>query len=128
MKEYGKRYHFPENVKLEEHDGTFSIIEKIYVEKLEKFEEAICEQIAQVAKESGVTDLCILNKKAIVAALVAAYPDNFPDVAEVIHAKWDDNGRCTNCGGHAPYYAMSDKYYESPYCFVCGAKMDKEEV
>ena len=48
------------------------------------------------------------------------------DVVEVVHAKWDDNGRCTNCGGHAPYYSMASTYYASPYCFECGAKMDKE--
>ena len=50
------------------------------------------------------------------------------DVVEVVHAKWNDNGRCTNCGGHAPFYPMADEYYESPYCFECGAKMDKEEI
>ena len=49
------------------------------------------------------------------------------DVVEVVHAKWDDNGRCTNCGGHAPYYSMASTYYASSYCFECGAKMDKEE-
>ena len=49
------------------------------------------------------------------------------DVVEAVHAKWDDNGRCTNCGGHAPYYSMASTYYASPYCFECGAKMDKEE-
>ena len=49
------------------------------------------------------------------------------DVAPVVHAKWDANGRCTNCGGHAPFYSMASTYHESPYCFECGAKMDKEE-
>ena len=49
------------------------------------------------------------------------------DVVEVVHAKWDDNGRCTNCGGHAPYYSMASTYYASPYCFECGAKMNKED-
>lgn len=53
---------------------------------------------------------------------------NAADVAEVVHAKWNDDGRCTNCGGHAPFMAMADEYYESPYCFECGAKMDKEET
>lgn len=48
------------------------------------------------------------------------------DVAPVIHAKWDANGRCTNCGGHAPFYGMASTYYKSPYCFECGAKMDEE--
>ena len=49
------------------------------------------------------------------------------DVAPVVHAKWDANGRCTNCGGHAPFYCMTSTYHKSPYCFECGAKMDKEE-
>ena len=52
------------------------------------------------------------------------------DVAPVVHAKWDANGRCTNCGGHAPFYnfySMASTYYETPYCFECGARMDKEE-
>ena len=50
------------------------------------------------------------------------------DVAPVVHAKWDANGRCTNCGGHAPFYCMTSTYHESPYCFECGAKMDGEGV
>ena len=50
------------------------------------------------------------------------------DVAPVVHAKWDANGRCTNCGEHAPFYSMASTYHESPYCFECGAKMDKEEA
>ena len=45
------------------------------------------------------------------------------DVAPVVHAKWDVNGHCTNCGGHAPFYCMTSTYYKSPYCFECGAKM-----
>ena len=49
------------------------------------------------------------------------------DVAPVVHAKWDANGRCTNCGGHAPFYSMASTYHESPYCFECGAIMDKEK-
>ena len=50
------------------------------------------------------------------------------DVAPVVHAKWDANGRCTNCGGHSPFYIMASTYNESTYCFECGAKMDKEGV
>lgn len=62
------------------------------------------------------------------------------DVREVVHAKWENiepytaiNGQylkaqvCSNCdalfvsGGNEPY----NNY---PYCCVCGAKMDKDEV
>ena len=45
------------------------------------------------------------------------------DVAPVVHAKWDVNGRCTNCGSFAPFYCMTSTYHKSPYCFECGAKM-----
>lgn len=48
------------------------------------------------------------------------------DVAPVVHGWWDENGRCTVCGGHAPFWCMASTYYESPYCFECGARMDKE--
>ena len=29
------------------------------------------------------------------------------DVAPVRHARWDENGRCSNCGGHAPFWCMA---------------------
>ena len=45
------------------------------------------------------------------------------DAEPVRHGRWDKNGRCANCGGHAPYWAMATTYYKSPYCFECGAKM-----
>lgn len=47
------------------------------------------------------------------------------DVAPVVHAHWDVNGRCTVCGGHAPYFAMTIECYKSPFCHECGAKMDE---
>ena len=62
----------------------------------------------------------------IVKHAIEAVPS--ADVAPVVHAKWDANGRCTNCGGHAPFYCMTSTYHESPYCFECGAKMDGEGV
>ena len=48
------------------------------------------------------------------------------DVSPVRHAKWDENGRCSNCGGHAPFWCMASTYYKSPWCQECGAKMDLE--
>ena len=49
------------------------------------------------------------------------------DVAPVRHARWDENGRCSNCGGHAPFWCMASTYYKSPWCQECGAKMDLED-
>lgn len=48
------------------------------------------------------------------------------DVAPVRHARWDENGRCSNCGGHAPFWCMASTYYKSPWCHECGCKMDLE--
>ena len=48
------------------------------------------------------------------------------DVSPARHARWDENGRCSNCGGHAPFWCMASTYYKSPWCQECGAKMDLE--
>ena len=52
--------------------------------------------------------------------------DRFADVEPLRHGRWNADGRCTACGGHAPFYAMSREYYKSDYCFECGARMDLE--
>ncbi len=46
------------------------------------------------------------------------------DAVPVVHGRWDENGYCTNCGKHAPFWSVSSCYYKSPYCQSCGAKMD----
>lgn len=43
----------------------------------------------------------------------------------VVHAHWNDDGRCTNCGEHAPFLLWADTWYESKYCHGCGAQMDE---
>lgn len=58
--------------------------------------------------------------RTIIAEMPAA------DVAPVVHGHWDKNGRCTACGGHAPFWCMASTYYKSPFCHECGAKMDEE--
>lgn len=74
-------------------------------------EECNDERAAQVFED------CVSELMAIPAA----------DVSEVRHARWDKDGRCTLCGGHAPFWAMASTYYKSPWCHECGARMDKED-
>ena len=50
------------------------------------------------------------------------------DAVPVVYGQWDENGYCTNCGRHAPFWAMSSCYYKSRYCPNCGAKMDLEAL
>lgn len=45
------------------------------------------------------------------------------DAEPVRYEHWDENGRCTGCGNHAPFWCMASTYYLSPYCQHCGAKM-----
>lgn len=47
------------------------------------------------------------------------------DVAEVRHGKWI-NGKCSECGGDAPFWPMATTYYRSNFCHNCGARMDGE--
>ena len=67
--------------------------------------------------------ITIATAKKLVRSLAHRCPA--ADVVPVVHAKWDANG---NCGRHAPFYCMTSTYHKTPYCFGCGAKMDKEEV
>ena len=47
------------------------------------------------------------------------------DVVEVVHARWNEDGRCSNCGWYMPFNCLGEAD-ESEYCSVCGAKMDGE--
>lgn len=74
-------------------------------------------------EDCGYCPFAIYNpeKPEIVCSLIRIAPA--VDAEPVRHGRWEENGRCTNCGGHAPYWAMATTYYKSPYCFECGAKM-----
>lgn len=43
-----------------------------------------------------------------------------------MRGRWE-RGKCSNCGEHAPFWAMATTYYESNYCPNCGADMRETE-
>lgn len=47
------------------------------------------------------------------------------DVVKRKKGKWID-GRCSECGEHAPFWSMASTYHTTPYCYNCGADMRKE--
>lgn len=51
-----------------------------------------------------------------------------PTVDPVKHGRWELLGKCSICGGDAPFWPMASTYYQSNYCPNCGAKMDEEGV
>lgn len=85
--------------------------------------EAVERKLADIYMELGGYKTRDAFYKAI--DLVHRYPA--ADVAPVRRGRWDENGRCTMCGGHAPFWCMASTYYKSQYCFECGAKTDLEE-
>jgi len=48
------------------------------------------------------------------------------DVAPVRHGRWVD-GKCDNCGEHAPYWCLATTFHESNFCPNCGAKMEVQD-
>ena len=71
-----------------------------------------------------------MNGKKEFADAVKAMIDHAPtvDAVPVRHGKWirDEFGaRCSDCGLYA-YRDKFDKPWESPYCPICGVKMDGE--
>ena len=84
------------------------------------------EQAIKIAEYYGLKNGSALGRHSGIADCIAEAIFIIPsaDVAPVRHGRWDENGRCTSCGGHAPFWSMSSTYYESPYCFECVAKMD----
>ncbi len=70
-------------------------------------------------------------------ALIAQFDDSFKgfvmkriiemqpkvDAVPVVHARWNDDGRCTNCGRYMPFDCEGNAY-ESIYCPDCGAEMN----
>lgn len=46
------------------------------------------------------------------------------DVAPVVHAKYDSNHCCSNCGEMALEAPYPGTYYHTLYCWACNAKMD----
>lgn len=51
------------------------------------------------------------------------YIDSAPTI-EPKQGEWID-GKCDQCGGHAPFWSMASTYYKSNYCPSCGARMKK---
>ena len=72
--------------------------------------------------QDGLNNLVLGHDAIEVLGMIYDMPA--ADVAPVRHGRWDENGRCSNCGGHAPFWCMASTYYKSPWCQECGAKMD----
>lgn len=119
--EFGSRFSFPENQNFEFENGIAQMTSKICVQMAEQYDEAVIAEIANAARACGVSDCVVLNKKAIMDALMKQVPqqpdlegDGYSD-GELVY----DTGYCPRC--HQDYEI---EYHTPKYCENCGQAID----
>lgn len=129
--EWGSRFHFPENVGTNFDGLLMSLTEKIAVQMADNYDTAIAEEIAATARDAGVTDCVVLNKKAILEALEKQIPQKpiYVDTRFRNHGLSVADGvspaecyRCPTCWSHIFHVWDSEKY-----CVHCGQALDWEK-
>ena len=105
-------FSFPENIKIDVEQDPNMAITRAAISMADKFDSAIAEQIAMVARADGAVDAVVLNKHAILAALKRATPQKViikpyeclcPKCSYNIANQWDypgipDPNYCPMCG------------------------------
>lgn len=107
---WGSRFQFPENQQIN-YDGLhISVTDKIVVEMAEKYDNIIAAEIAKAARAAGASDVTVLNKKAIVEALMKQRPEKVK------------NGTCPRC--HRIFLFRVGEVAKGGYCDNCGQAID----
>lgn len=114
VKEWGARFNFPENLKIEYDGYSGGISNQIAVKMAEKYDDFIVSQIAMEARAEGISDLTVLNKWAILNAIKKQIPQKV------------ENGTCPNCKRIFLYRYAETKCGD--YCNNCGQALDWEEA
>lgn len=109
--EWGSRFQFPENQKIEFGDLQMRVTEKVIVQMIDDYETAVAAEIASAARAAGVSDVTVLNKKAILEALQKQIPKKPVELA-----KSKLHGRCAVCGNSV--------LVGTRYCDNCGQALD----
>ena len=108
-------------------NGVTSAVQKVVVQMQEKIDEAIIREIVKAAKEQGITDLYILDKQNIMAAMRKQMPMKVLETTlhgnvEAYHCKNCFNRVATFINGNL----VSGKIQK--HCDECGQKLDMSEV
>lgn len=113
--EWGSRFQFPENQKIDFDGLQMRVTDKIVVQMLDNYETAVASEIASAARAAGVSDVTVLNKKAILDAIQKQIPK------KPVHlAKSELYGNCAVCG--------TVVHVGERYCDKCGQAIMWEEV
>ena len=123
--EFGTHISMPCNLDFE--NGIASAIQKVVVQMQEKIDDTIIREITKAAREQGITDLYILDKKNIIAAMQKQMPmkvleSTMPGKVEAVH--------CKNCFNRVATFINGDLVSGKiqKYCDECGQRLDMSEV
>ena len=130
----GERFQFPPKVEMDEAGAKIlSELAVISYDPINKMvDEMILKEIIQVAKDRGITDLTILNRRFIVDALLEKRDrmNGKVDATPVVHGQWlscfedwrmqIEGDKCSVCGFE--HYGTPSSEFK--FCPNCGAKMD----
>jgi len=109
-KEWGSRFQFPENQQINFDGLHMSVTDKIVAQMVDNYETAVAAEIAQAARIAGASDVTVLNKAAIIDALMKQRPEKVRD------------GTCPRC--HRIFLFRSGEVAKGGYCDNCGQALD----
>ena len=114
-KEWGSRFRFPENQQINFDGLHMSVTDRIVTQMVDNYETAVAAEIAQAARIAGASDVTVLDKTAIIDALMKRTPRK-PDRRKF--DKITDYPVCPTCGSDGI------SYRRSRYCPDCGQAID----
>jgi RNA polymerase-binding transcription factor DksA len=107
----GKKFSFPENTEIQFDNHVHSVTQKLCAQFVDDYDDYIASQIAETAKRNGISELVVLNKSTIMAALNKQIPKTPTDIS-----KSELYGRCAVCGQVV--------HVGNRYCDQCGQAID----
>lgn len=96
---FGAMFNFPENVKTDYGDLVQRVTRELAVEFVDKFDDYIVCQIAQKARNSGISELAVIDEKMVLEMLKKQIPVK-PFIyqcpcGEFVDKRWNN---CPYCG------------------------------
>lgn len=108
---FGEKFSFPENTDFNFDNAVHSVTQKVVAQFVDDYDDYIVSQIANTARENGISELVVLNKTTIMDALKKQMPKKPVNIA-----KCELYGRCAVCG--------QTVHIGNQYCDQCGQSLD----
>ena len=109
--DWGTRYRFPENMKLETDGFGARLIENISVQMADRYEALVVDTIAREARAAGASDVTVLNKRAILD----------------VFAKRTPRGATRYLGSRCCPGCFEELTGRGLFCSTCGQAIDPKE-